>query len=77
MTINQQSFKERIERDIARLRACEHDSRDSLLFYVLGYVEGFQEAGAISQLESAHLIQRAHTAAVYSLLEPQGKEVPK
>lgn len=51
MSRNHQSFYERVERDLARLDRLKSSDRgvlESLLFYLLGYIEGFREAGAIS-----------------------------
>lgn len=69
MSRNHQSFYERVERDLARLDRLKSSDRgvlESLLFYLLGYIEGFREAGAISGNECGRLIQRARAAAVLS-----------
>lgn len=69
MSRNHQSFYERLDRDLARLDRLKSSDRgvlESLLFYLLGYIEGFHEAGAISGNECGRLIQRARAAAVVS-----------
>ncbi|QMV64647.1 hypothetical protein VUJ49_06205 [Pseudomonas berkeleyensis] len=68
-----QQFYERVERDLARLAAGGKDSRESFLFYLLGYIEGFYEAGAISGNESGRLVQQAHAAGVTGKLKIDGK----
>lgn len=64
MSRNHQSFYERVETDLARLAAGGKDCTKTLLFYLLGYIEGFREAGAISGNECGRLIQRARAVAV-------------
>ncbi|TRO12523.1 hypothetical protein EQ836_18350 [Ectopseudomonas mendocina] len=71
--INHQLFYQRVERDLARLAAGGEDSRESFLFYLLGYIEGFHEAGSISGNESGRLIQQAHAAGVTGKLKADGK----
>lgn len=69
MSRNHQSFYERVDRDLARLDRLKSSDRgvlESLLFYLLGYIEGFREAGAISGNECGRLIQRARATAVVS-----------
>lgn len=74
--INHQLFYQRVERDLARLAAGGEDSRESFLFYLLGYIEGFHEAGSISGNESGRLAQQAHAAGVTGKLKTNGKGWP-
>lgn len=73
MMINHQLFYERVGRDLARLAAGGKDSCESFLFYLLGYIEGFHEAGSISGNEFGRLIQQAHAAGVIGKQKANGK----
>jgi hypothetical protein len=68
-----QQFYERVEHDLSRLASGGKDSTKTLLFYLLGYIEGFHEAGAISGNECGRLTQRTHAAGVVGSQKAGGK----